>query len=113
MKLSRKRLAELTTWGVQVPRQYFGPKEFGRKLLEEGRPFDWEVGFVEDTSEYVIERVELEPLWTIEERDWEGWYVYDAATHAAWPWIHGTNWATRDRAEQYLALWKEDWWSRD
>ena len=108
MKLSRKRLAELQQWGVEIPTHYMGPREFGERLCKEGQPFDWEQGFLEGWSEWTFSRVQVEPEWRIENLAF-GWVVLRDAEHN----FHALGlpqWRTRERAEAYLKLLQEDWW---
>lgn len=108
MKLSRKRLAELQQWGVEIPTQYTGPVNFGRKLCTEGQPFDWEQGFLEDASEWIFSTIRVEPEYRIENLAF-GWTVLRDGQPPITA-LGGPSWKTRERAEAYLKLLQEDWW---
>lgn len=116
MRMTRERAEELAASNSDCHLTYIGPRQTGESFCMIGSPTTLEAcGFFDDTSEWVYEPIKIEPDWTLEYAErfmGEGWYVYDAAvkTTAAFSWLTATIWKTKERAEAYLKLWKEDWW---
>ncbi|OQW34534.1 MAG: hypothetical protein A4E20_10970 [Nitrospira sp. SG-bin2] len=106
--MSRARAEELCTADGDYCVTYIGPRETGEEFCLYGSPTTLEAcGFFEDTSEWICETIHIEPDWAIEFLG-DHYSVYDRSKKVSWMNHHP--WRSRDRAEKYIELLKEDWW---
>lgn len=114
MKMSRKRAEELSAAGADFVTTYIGPRKVGRMFCTEYAPLTLEAcGFFTDTSEWVCESIQFEPEWEVRQFPPDHFYSdrwYGGRKLRDWYGFNLLTWKTKERAEAYLKLLKDDWW---
>lgn len=114
MKMSRARYQELTAHHKIGPSLFYaGPQNTGHRFMQTGAPKTIEdCGALEDTSDWLYDRIDVEPAWVIQWSEaLNRWSVHSGEPGDPFAALNGVLWKSRERAEEYLALALEDWWA--
>lgn len=114
--MTRERVRELADVNATYVLQYCGPIETGERFCQEGAPTDIEAcGFLTDMSEWIYERINVEPDWRMEQDQFGNWKVW-AHDPRLWEIVEKglpPTWHSVERARAYLQLLQDDWWGRE
>lgn len=112
LRMARDRVEELAEAGVHTATVYCGPANTGLRFCRYGEPTSLEeCGFLNDTSLWIYERIQVEPDWRIRQAECGNWQVW-AEDGQPFTRYQVPQWNSETIARAYLHLLRADFWCK-